>query len=176
MRCRDEFIPDFNLISFVDVYISLYNFRGSSILSILSPHADVNANVNVDTDADTCTNIDSDIDVVINASIDAWVNVDVFQFCDIVHYSPIVSQTPTASSFYRCSLSAQLFSHRVENTRWEIRTTPHSSTDKRDGNENEGKGGDEDEDDGEDEDEYEGRGEGEDEKDEDDDHMIKRRS
>ncbi|MFQ6636576.1 hypothetical protein Gotur_013787 [Gossypium turneri] len=85
-------------------------------------------------------------------------------FATSYDYSLIVSQAPTASLFYRCESSTQPPSRGVD-TRWEARTTLHSSTEEDNGDKDEAEGGDEYEDQGRNKDEYEGRG-----KDEEDEH------
>ncbi|PPR85876.1 hypothetical protein GOBAR_AA34822 [Gossypium barbadense] len=50
----------------------------------ISPDADVDVDANADINVDACTDIDGETNVVINASIDAHINVDVSGFYDIV--------------------------------------------------------------------------------------------
>ncbi|KAH1047532.1 hypothetical protein J1N35_038316 [Gossypium stocksii] len=76
-------------------------------------------------------------------------------------YSPIVSQTPTASLFYRGGSSIQPHFRVVEDRRWEARMALHSSMKKGDGDKDESDGGYEDEDESGDKDEYDSRGEDE---------------
>ncbi|MBA0814612.1 hypothetical protein Gohar_020429 [Gossypium harknessii] len=97
----------------------------------ISTDVDVNVKANVDSDADACTDTDGNTNTVINAHI----NFDVFEFCDVV----------------RLFIGSVINTHRVVVL---SRTTSHLSMEEGDRDEAESR--DEDEDDGGDEDEYEG--------------------
>ncbi|KAH1039621.1 hypothetical protein J1N35_041364, partial [Gossypium stocksii] len=132
-----------------------YIFWGTNVPHILHLHADIDVNLNTDactiTDDDTDVDTDADTIPVIDTSVDAQVNDDYLNFLTPYGYTLIISQTPTASLFYRGGLSAQLSSRGVEDIKKDDRDKV--------------KGGDQDKDDGGDKKDHEVGGEDEDEKD-----------
>ncbi|PPD93408.1 hypothetical protein GOBAR_DD09654 [Gossypium barbadense] len=121
-----------------------YIFWGIDVARILHPYADFDNVTYTELDVSTCTfnddNNDAVTDPAINANFNARVNDDVYEFWDTIHL-----HTYSVSSVQPSSI-------KVEDTRWEARTTSHSSIkegdedqdkDKDDGNDGDkGRGGD----------------------------------
>lgn len=85
MWSHDGFIIGSAQRNVVYVYaISRYIFRGINIPRILHPHADIDIGLSVRLNVDACTITDDDTNIDFNStaniSVNAWVNVDVFEF------------------------------------------------------------------------------------------------
>ncbi|KAK5785502.1 hypothetical protein PVK06_040093 [Gossypium arboreum] len=107
-----------------------YIFRGTFVPSILRPHADVDTDINTKPNANISKVTDGNTDTKIDVVIDARVYTDVSRFCNVIQLF-VDSVTNTHRIIILSSgSSAQPLSRGVENTRWKIRTTSHSSTKK----------------------------------------------
>ncbi|PPS12215.1 hypothetical protein GOBAR_AA08433 [Gossypium barbadense] len=86
-------------------------FWGTSVPSILGPHPDIDADTNFEPNANTSTITNRNTDVVIYASINAWVNVEVFGFWNIIWlFTNRVTNTHCAIILSRLVIGATTFS------------------------------------------------------------------